>query len=365
MKIKSYKLCKSCILPENFAGITFNEKGICNLCENYEPIQYLGKERLKKDVDEILKNKPDRKYDCVVGLSGGRDSTYLLWYVVNVLKLKPLALFVDSKLIPKATLENINNTVKQLDVDLIVDEHEYLLTAVPHFLSKWVKYPHPATLITLCTGCRLGLLKLLYKEATEKNIPIIFEGGTPFEEGSFKKDLLSSKSNNNISFLTGYGKQILKNPALISNPRCLKIQFDEFMIMPWGPVAKFRKQNYVHLEPFRDYFRWEEKKIEATIRQDLNWQRYPGMASSYRGDCDVGIIRQYLYNKLLGYNDKDDHLSWLIRDGQITRKEALNRIEKEKETSQEILRESFKKLGMDFDEFKDKLERNLLKISFG
>lgn len=354
-------LCKNCILPQNYAGISINEDGLCNLCEDFKPIKYLGEDKFKEDVKAILKKNKSSNYDCLVGLSGGRDSTYLLWYIVKVLKIKPLALFVDSGLIPVETLSNIRKTVDLLNVDLIKKTHEYLQKTVKHFLKSWQKYPHPATLITLCTGCRYGYLQLLRKEAVAHKVPIVFEGGTFFEEGTFKKDLISQNSESNLSFIAGYGKQILKNPALISNPACLKIQVDEFLTMPWSPIAKFKKHHYVHLMPFRNYFRWEQDKIEATIQKELNWKRYPGLESSYRGDCDVGIIRQYLYNFALGYNDKDDHLSWLIRDGQITREEALRRIEKEKNINADILKASFVKLGFDFEEYMKAVSRNAKK----
>lgn len=356
------QLCQKCILPESYAGIHFNEKRVCNLCEHYDPPQYLGEDKLKEDVFNILKDKKNNKYDCIVGLSGGRDSTFLLWYIVNVLKLKPLALFVDSKLIPETTISNIKKTVKILGVDLVIRQHLFLQKTVRHFLKSWPNNPDPAALITLCTGCRLGLTKLIDEEAVNQNIPIIFIGATPFERGFFKQNLISPKRNGNASFVLGYGRQVMRNPHLISNLSSLKIQINEYFTVPWVFKSRKRKlNNYVQIEPFTNYFRWEEKKIEETLKNKLNWERYPGMESSYRGDCYVGIIRQFLYDKMLNYNDKDDHLSWLIRDKQITREEALNRIDKEKETGIDILKSSFGKLGIDYSDYISKVEKKARK----
>jgi tRNA(Ile)-lysidine synthase TilS/MesJ len=108
------KLCKKCILPENYVGLSLDENGICNFCNNYKKGQYLGKEKLLEKINTILSKNPERTYDCVVGLSGGRDSSFLLWYVVHELKLKPLAIFVDSGLIPEQTIKNVNETVSLL-----------------------------------------------------------------------------------------------------------------------------------------------------------------------------------------------------------------------------------------------------------
>jgi hypothetical protein len=356
---KMETLCKKCILPKDYAGAIFNEQGICDFCRDYKPPQYLGESKLKEDILHILKDKKSDKYDCIIGLSGGRDSTYLLWYIVNILKLRPLAVFVDSKLIPNETLSNINKTVAILKVDLIVKKHELLLKSVKHFLKSWPNYPSPASLISLCTGCRLGLCKLINEEALNRNIPIVLTGGTPFEQGLFKTNLISPKKNRKIPFILGYGKQIFRNPSLISNLSCLKVQIDEYFNVLW----RFKKPKLVYIAPFNNYIRWEEKKIEEILKNELDWKRYPGLESSYRGDCEIGIIRQFLYDKMLGYNDKDDHLSWLIRDNQISRNEGLDRIKREKETKLDILKSSFDKFGIDFLEYINKVERNARKYN--
>ena len=77
------KRCKKCILPENYPGITFNEEGICNYCLTYKKREYYGEEELKK-ILEAYRNK-NGNYDCIVGISGGRDSAYALYYLVNII----------------------------------------------------------------------------------------------------------------------------------------------------------------------------------------------------------------------------------------------------------------------------------------
>jgi hypothetical protein len=355
-----HKICKKCILPENYSGISFDNDGVCSYCNNYNPIEYLGENKLKIDIDRILKDsKKQSKYDCVVAFSGGRDSTYLLWYVVNILKLNPLAIFSNSKLIPEQTLHNIKNTSNLLGVDLLVKDHEHLRNCIKHYLNSWVKYPTPATLITLCTGCRFGTNYLIDEEATNRNISIIFDGGTPFENGYYKKNLISINGFSKISFPLGYLKQVIKNPALISNISCLTTIAKEYYI-------KTRSKDYIQGKPFRlrpfiNYIRWEKDKIEDIIKNVLDWKRHPGLTSAFRSDCEIGIIRQFFYNKILGYNDKDDHLSSLIRDNQISRADALFQIKSEKETKNEILIEIFKDFDIDFNEYILKFENNLRK----
>jgi len=343
---KSDKLCNKCILPENYSGVVFNSEGVCNYCVNEQEPHFMGKQKLKEDIKEILDKSPDRKYDCLVGLSGGRDSTYLLWYIVKELNLKPLAVFIDSGYIPEQTYENIQNTVNILNVDLKILKHNYQKRTFKWYYNAWFKRPVPATLVTFCTGCRLGIDDLLKKEARKLRIPLHFEGGTPFEGKSYKKNIIRTNPEKKSisSLLLGYLKQSLLNPLLVINPVNLYVQTMEFYNIY---LKKQPKDNAVYLHLF-SYIKWQEKVVEATITEKLNWKKYPGLRSNYRGDCEIGIIRQLLYYKLLGYNDKDDHLSCLIRNGQLTRDEALNRIDNEHYVPKEVLEKICSKLGISY-----------------
>lgn len=105
--------CSKCILPANYPGISLDENGTCSLCKDYILTNYLGVEKFKEDISLILKKYPNRKYDCVLGLSGGRDSTYLLHILTKELNLKLIAFFIDSGFIPQHTIDNVKNAIKK------------------------------------------------------------------------------------------------------------------------------------------------------------------------------------------------------------------------------------------------------------
>ncbi len=351
------KLCSKCILPDNYVGISFDDDNTCNFCKerikNNFP-EYQGKDVLKEDINNILKHHPNRKYDCVVGFSGGRDSTFMLWYIVTQLNIKPLAVFIDSGLIPEQTIQNIKETVNILNVDLKIVRHSYLKNTFPYHFKSWLKNPVPETLITFCVGCRLGIHKFVDEEAIKQNIPILFYGGTPFEGKHYKINILKTDptGKKDISFIMGYLRQVIQNPSLVLNPYCLIIQLKEYGTVKFQ--RKKIKQHGIHIiNFFYQYIRWEEKLIENTLKEKLNWERYPGLTTSYRGDCEIGIIRQFLYFKLLGYNDKDDHLSCLIRDNQISREEAINRICGQHNISVEMLKKTCKKAGIEYSKLEE------------
>ena len=358
---QNMKKCNKCVLPENYSGLIIDKNGTCNLCDQNNEIDYLGEKQLIKDVSEITKQNKSQKYNCIVGFSGGRDSTYLLWYTVNVLKLKPIAVFVDSGLIPNQTYINVKNISKILGVKLVIKKHNYLLNSVEYSLKSWVKYPNPSTLVNLCNGCRYGIYKFINEEAEKRNINLILAGGTPFEKGFFKKNLISSNKDNHLLFIKDYAKLVIQNPSLILKYYNLKMQFLEYFTMKSGYISSSNKDEIIVISPFTKYIHWDEEIIDASIGKILNWKKNPELNSNYRGDCYVGIIRQTLYDIMLGYNDKEDNLSWLIRDNQITREEAFEKLRYDKSINIDTIVHSFKEIGVDYDTFISEFEKNIAK----
>ncbi len=106
------------------------------------------------------------------------------------------------------------------------------------------------------------------------------------------------------------------------------------------------------ISPYYGYVRWQEKDIVSAIKNELSWEENPDAGSTWRGDCIVALLKLYLYKKTLGFNDKDDGLSCLIRDGQVSRQEALERVNKEGEISEALIKSVFDKLGLNYSDLK-------------
>ena len=107
--------CTKCILPETFPGIEFNENGVCNYCLNYEPVKVLG----EKEFERVLSKYRNRseKYDCIVPISGGRDSSFVLHQMVKKYKMRVLTLTVDSGAILPEGYRNIKRVTEVLNVE--------------------------------------------------------------------------------------------------------------------------------------------------------------------------------------------------------------------------------------------------------
>ncbi len=170
------KRCAICILPESFPGITFNENGICNFCSSYEAVIPLGENKLV----EILSREKSRVYDCVIPVSGGKDSTYVLYYAVKKLGLKVICVNYDSGFQSPLAMRNMKRACEILDVPFVIhkaDFHERV-TIVKGILNiaKTVGIP-----IGICANCENGIRGASMRVAKLHGIKTIISGTTQFE----------------------------------------------------------------------------------------------------------------------------------------------------------------------------------------
>lgn len=356
---KSVERCTSCVLPTEYPGIEMNADGVCHHCREDQKVDYLGLRALKRDIDELLYRYPNREYDCVLGLSGGRDSTYLLHILKEELGLNVLTFFVDHGLIPEHTRDNVHKITTELGVPLIIDSHTTLTDCFPIQYKAWLKKPRVQTLSTLCMGCKSSIIRNFYRYAKEYNAPLLMLGWTPFEGARYKMNLMRSdpRDRSILSYVSGYVKEVLKNPSLVMHPKAVATQLQEFMTF-YGPYKSIQNRLFKKIEfkPFHRHLRWEEKVVTETITERYGWQNFDGIVSSWRGDCLLGPIRQYLYHEILGYNDKAPHFSDLIRDGQLSREEALERLPREERTKESIVRDCCEALSIDFERMQRAIE---------
>jgi len=179
------KICTNCILPDTFPGITFNAEGVCNFCQEFKGPEHLEsekKEYLARFESLIKQVKGKSDYDCTLAYSGGKDSTYTLYLLKDVFKLRPLAITFDNGFISDQAFKNIRTVTEHLGVDSIIFKADFqLLKKIfkagidnPMYSSKALERAS-----TICTSC-IGLVKFMaLKIALEKQIPIMAWGWSP------------------------------------------------------------------------------------------------------------------------------------------------------------------------------------------
>ena len=349
--------CSKCLLPTNYLNIEIDDKGVCQYCREYQPISYLGKDALLDAIKLPMSLNKSAKYDCVVGFSGGRDSTYLLWYVVKILKLRPLAVFSDDLFIPGVVLENIENTCRILGVELRAIKHDNLKRCIAHHLNAWIKRPVPASLMFINVGERIGYETLVELEAVKEGVHLVLGGRTPIQsEAQYKTNLMKiNNKGGKLSWMGGYAKQVLLNPSLALNLFSLKTQYKEFMVGRWKKQL-IKKNSLTIIHPFYNYIQWLEKDLEDVLFNELSWESPKGDKQTSRVGCEIDTLRQFLFYRTLGYNDNHIDLSGLIRDGQLTRDEAKAKLEKAIDIPISEIKYILTKAGVDADNFLKKLD---------
>lgn len=188
-------LCNQCILPNGFLGIQVDSKGHCDFCRdpshknaNWSKV-LISEEKRNQSLEEcteiltLIKNSQEtNEYSCVLGFSGGKDSTALLDTLVNEYNIKPFLVVVDTGYMTDVAKQNIKDTITKMD---LYDDHVIVESAIPTFTKLYRHFfmnhsSNEKTLtIDICHTCTDLIHTILVKEAMKKNIPYVLIGFSP------------------------------------------------------------------------------------------------------------------------------------------------------------------------------------------
>lgn len=176
------RVCKKCGLPETYETIIFDDKGVCNICTQStyknDKINWDDRHKVLESLIEEYRGKYD--YDCIVPFSGGKDSTYTLWYLVNHFKIKPLVVQFDHGFMRDTLKENNQRTFKKLGVDSISFSPNWKV--VKRLMIESLKRKGD-----FCWHCHTGIFSYPMQIAIKFNIPLIFWGEPSSEYTAYYK----------------------------------------------------------------------------------------------------------------------------------------------------------------------------------
>jgi len=295
---------------------------------------------LTRDIKKLSKG---RKYDCMLMFSGGKDSSYLLYFLSQELGLKVATITLRHDFLARETIENIESFAKKYSAKHFSIENHDLNHAGNHFLNTWINKPDEGSLITLCTGCRMGLVKTVIDTAKREDIKVVITGLTPFEATDYRTKLVHypKGKDGSLFFLLGYLRLILRNPSLIADFKALKIQAQEFYYHSQRKKLYVRKGIHM-LVPFYDYLEYDEARIIQTLG-NLQWQKAAVSTTSFwRADCNMNAIRQFFHQWISGYNELEKYYGEMLDQGLINEEYFKKNVENSyrKEDILRILRES-------------------------
>jgi hypothetical protein len=318
------KRCTTCILPEVYPNITFDSEGECNYCKEHEKIEYLGSTKLKED---LVKYKTSNgKYDCLVPISGGKDSTYVLYQMCKEYNMRVLAYNYDNCLTHSQAQENVRDIAKSMGVDLVTKRNENQRAYMATNLKAYLRKPEISMIPMLCTGCRYGIIGNAFNLAREYKIPMIVIGWSPIEDTPFKEIYLKGKSS---SVKKGIILNLIKNPSYMRLGNIIAAIKDYYHnyehVKDWNIILKMLHPG-VKLIQFYDYISYNPDEIQRIVEQEVNWKA-PDEKDSWQWDCKIKLLQNYFYDKEMGFTATDGYLSSMIREGYITRDEALRRLD--------------------------------------
>lgn len=323
----SMKICSKCISDETIPGIFFDTEGVCNYCRIHKKLELeypAGVEGYKKFLEIAQKirytGRHNKKYDCVVGVSGGCDSSFLLYNVKKV-GLRPLAVHFDNTWDSEIAVQNIHKLLKKLDVELytyVVNNEEYD-DIYRSFLKAGVKD------IDIPTD--IGFITVLYRVAEKLGIKYILDGYTFRTEGIMPPDWVYIDGKYIESVQEKFGNKPLKTFPNLWLSDWLK----------WIIIKRIRR-----LRPL-NYIDYNKDKVKELLNKKFGWQWYGGKHMENR--FTIFTINYFLPTKF-NINFPVIELSGLIRSGQTTREEVLKKMQEFKSPdTKEIVQLVKKRLG--------------------
>lgn len=314
------KRCTRCILPETVCGITFNEQGVCSFCQAYRKESYLGKQAL----DEIVaaSRNASGKYDCIVSLSGGRDSCYVLYVAKAIYNLRVLAVNYDNEFRNDQALTNIQTVCEQLKVDLVS------IRSKRDIARKVVKCNLRCSVIRklfrICRACTYGFMSAAYRAAEEYEAPLIFWGDSEPERVT-PMAVQASRLLKMGKFRPG----TFVNLHYWRSKYYLLLQRLEFPVRGNSCLRKFpRLKNSAVKEIYVfDYIPWDRRVIKETITSQLGWKKPVDLVSTWRTDCKLVCLVDYCFFRMHGCSKQCFGYSKMINGNHMDRHEALRQEE--------------------------------------
>lgn len=299
----NYEVCTRCIYDERVAGISFDEAGVCNYCHQVDNLveefgtgQEKGRKTLEKTVEEIKRAGHGKRYDCIVGVSGGTDSSYVL-HLAHKWGLRPLAVHYDNTWNSAIATMNIKRMLEPTGTDLhtlVVNNKEsddifrsFFLAGVPEFDA----------------ATDLGLVECMYRACAKHKVKYILdghsfttEGITPLGSNYFDGRYISEIHRR-------YGRMKLETYPLMT--------FSRFLY--WAAVARIRR-----IRPFW-YLAYSKEDARAELEHEYGWEYYGGHHLENRITSFAHSV--YLPQKF-GVDFRNNTLAALARNGKMSRAEA-------------------------------------------
>ena len=329
------RTCTRCILDTTVPDIKFDEHGVCNYCKLHDimdqiyPTGVKGEALLKPIIENIKKSGKGRNYDCIVGVSGGTDSTYCL-YLAKKWGLRPLAVHFDNGWDSEIAVTNIKNATDKLGVDLytyVTDWEEFKKLQIAFLKASTPDAEVPTD---------LGLLGALYRSAIKEKVKYIINGHSFRTEGTSP-----------IGWTYMDGKYIQSVYRRFTGTNGFR-SFPNIKLLTLVNYTIFKRIKL--FEPL-EYMDYDKTKAGKMLQDEVGWSYYGG----HHHEClYTKFHHYYLLPKKFNIEYRKVSLSAQVRSGITTRDDALKYLEADPPTlDSQSLKYVINKLGLTEAEFQE------------
>lgn len=312
-------ICKICLNDNSVRNISFNSDGICCFCEKYEKIKdKLNDQSTLSSLFEqrVEKVRGNYDYDAAVGISGGKDSVYVLYRLAKDYGLHIRAFTMDNGFLSTKARENIDRVVSQLGV-----EHEYIEFDMKK-LQRFYHYSMKKWLVP-CIACSYIGYASMVNYASRINAGMVVHGRSPAQMIRFyDKDIYSELIKPGLlppedTDISGLYSSLLKN---IEKKMDRDIMLDVREML----MKDTNEKDLREFVAFFLYHPYNENKIVDFLRKEVGWNP-PEDYDHY--DCTIHNAARYIYQKAEGRPHSLPEISSLIRMGELTRQEGSRMLE--------------------------------------
>jgi N-acetyl sugar amidotransferase len=332
--------CSRCLYDNHvYPKITFDSKGVCNICHIYEDLQgktvlkgAIGAQKLSNLVNEIKLKGADKQFDCILGVSGGVDSSYVA-YLAKEWGLRPFVIHVDGGWNSDISVKNIAKLLRKLGLDLhthVIDWQE-----MRDIQRAFIK----ASVLDIDLPFDNAFMAILYQTANKLGIKYILSGHNTETEGwmpetftHYKLDTINIKSIHKK-----FGEQKIKSFPMI------------------GPIQAYRYKSRKGIQMVSplDLIDYNKAEVKEFLIKDFDWTDYGG---KHYENTFTRFYQSYILYHKFNIDKRISHLSTLINSGQMTKEQAIEELQKLPYNLETLDKEKeffAKKLGFTLEELEE------------
>ena len=340
--------CRRCCMPETNEGIIFDEFGVCQACQSAEQkihINWKEREKQLREIFQDYKNKAGNNYDCIIGISGGKDSTFQLYLLTQIYGMNPLAVTFNHTWYNETGMQNIQNAVEKFNVDHL------MFTPAKDLVNRLSK-KSLSVIGDVCWHCHAGIASTVVNTAIRYKIPLIVWGESTAHASGRASHFQPVKFDQDY---------FLKVSSKVPAEKMIDENISSQELRPFFSPSK-EEYDKAGLKGIflSDYIFWDDERQMEFVRDVWGWKEHDaeGTYKAYKSSgCDMVGLHDYTKFVKRGFGRATDHASQDVRAGLLTREEGFELAKKFDTQIPKVLDKYLKNTGITKNEFYDILKK--------